>query len=124
MPAPPPLSEPAMVRADGIFFWCVTRKTDGRGISFPHRGVVLQPFQIAVARTEKKVIGKPLDRLGCADCSGFDPTKAFRLAGHSPLVTFCINALTSSKNNTKRQNRKCAFAGTVPRERLPIRKVQ
>src|SRR5437762_14221660 len=62
--------------AVGVFLWRVTQKTGGRGTSFPHRGVFLQPFQIAV------------------------------------LISLCINALTGSKNNTNRQNGKCAFAGT------------
>ncbi len=44
-------------------------------------------------------------------------------AGHSPLISFCINALKGSKNNTNRQNRKCAFAGTVHGGRLPNRNV-
>jgi len=62
--------------AVGVFLWRVTQKTGGRGTSFPHRGVFLQPFQIAV------------------------------------LISLCINVLTGSKNNTNRQNGKCAFAGT------------
>src|SRR5262245_8236986 len=80
IPAPPPLSEPAMDKAVGIFPGCLTRKTGDPGNSFPHRGVVLEPFQIAVARPDEKVIGKPLDCLGLVNGFCFDPAVAFDMA--------------------------------------------
>src|SRR6266487_5467002 len=52
------------------------------------------------------------------------PPRFICSTGQSPLISFCINALTGSKNNTNRQNGKCAFAGTVQCERLPNRDVQ
>src|SRR3989442_151978 len=67
-----------MVRAVGIFFWCVTRKTGGRGTSLPRRGVFLKPNQVGIIRRNEGEVGAVARAAVARRLDGFRVTPAVR----------------------------------------------